>query len=100
MITLIKCYFMLDIYATQQPSLYSLALLAIWQASRMPGSPLRFATTLAKTKGKLADMLFLGMLCFSLSEDGSVIHQLVNFYMITHLLMGAGEAANRVMDTQ
>jgi hypothetical protein len=91
---------MLDVYATQQPSLYSLALLAAWQASRMAGSPLRFGTALARAKGRLADALFLGMLCFSLGEEGSVIHQLVNFYMITHLLMGAGEVANRILGPQ
>jgi hypothetical protein len=100
LITLIKSYFMISVYATQQPCIYSLALLAAWQATRLPGSPLRSTTPLAKAKNKLTDALFLGMLCFSLEEEGSVIHQLVNFYMITHLLMGAGEAANRLMDPE
>jgi hypothetical protein len=89
---------MLDIYSTQQSSLYSLLLLAAWQASHMPNSPFRFATPLAKAKAKLADVLFLAMLCFSLAEEASVIHQLLNFYIITHLLMGAGEVANRLVD--
>lgn len=100
LITLIKSYFMLSVYATQQPCIYSLTLLAAWQATRLPGSPLRSTTALAKAKNKLADALFLCMLCFSLDEEGSVIHQLINFYMITHLLMGAGEAANRLMDPE
>lgn len=67
LVALLKAYFMLDIYATQQPCVYSLALLAAWQASHMPGSPLRFATPLARAKGRLADALFLAMLCFSLA---------------------------------
>lgn len=99
LITLLKFYFMQDIYSTQQPCLYSLVLLAAWQASHMPNSPLRSSTPLAKAKTKLADMLFLIMLCFSLAEEASVIHQLINFYMITQLLMGTGELANRIMET-
>lgn len=75
-------------------------MLAAWQATHLPESPLRSTTQLARAKNKLADALFLVMLCFSLDEDGSVIHQLINFYMITHLLMGAGEAANRLVEPE
>jgi F0F1-type ATP synthase assembly protein I len=27
-----------------------------------------------------------------------VIHQLINFYMITHLLLGLGEGVNRIVE--
>jgi hypothetical protein len=97
LVALIKFYFMLDIYNTQQPSIYSLILLAAWQISNMPKSPFKFHNDLGRAKGKLADILFLGMLCFSLAEEASVIHQLINFYMITYLLLGAGEVVNRIM---
>lgn len=74
--------------------------MVIWQAGNMPKSPLRISTTLSRAKTKLVDVLFLLMLCFSLEEEGSVIHQLTNFYMITQLLMSAGEYVNRLMETR
>jgi hypothetical protein len=59
---------MRDIYNTNQPCIYSLILLTAWQICQMPNSPLKFNSNLAQAKRKLADILFLGMLCFSLSE--------------------------------
>lgn len=97
LISLIKFYFMLDIYSTNQPFLESIIILSAWQVCQLPGSPLRSTGRLAQAKRRLADLLFLFLLCVSLSEEAGVIHQLINFYMITHLLLGAGEAVNLLL---
>lgn len=96
-ISLLKFYFMLDIYTTSQPCFESIILLSAWQVCQLLNSPLRSSGGLAQAKRRLADLLFLFLLCASLGEEAGVIHQLINFYMITHLLLGAGEAVNLLL---
>lgn len=97
LITLIKFYFLQDAYSTQQPVVFSLLLLSSWQIMHMPDSPFIFRTNLALAKRKITDVLFMLILCMSLGEDGNMIHQIVNFYMIIHLLLGVGEFLNKAM---
>jgi len=79
-----------DIYGTNSASIYSLILLALWQINNIKGISVHRNSQLAISKRRMTDIIFLFMLCMSLSEEASVIHQLMNFYMITHLLLAAG----------
>jgi hypothetical protein len=98
LITLIKFYFLQDAYSTQQPVTFSLLLLSSWQIMHMLDSPFLLRTALASAKRKITDILFMLILCMSICEDGNVIHQIVNFYMIIHLLLGAGEYLNKTLE--
>lgn len=68
LITIIKFYFIIDIYQTSQPAFSSLLLIAAWQISNLPNTPFKLNNNIDKAKRKLADILFLTMLCFTINE--------------------------------
>lgn len=66
LITIIKCYFMLDIYDTAQSAVMPLILLSLWQVIHMPNFPIKFTSSLAIAKRTVVDILFLMIFCMSL----------------------------------
>ena len=92
---MVKYYFMLDLFNTAQPTLLSLTIMAAWQLSFH--SLLHINTTLARAKRTVADGFFLVLLVFNLDKDAAQIHQILDFYIITHLLLSAAEVLGKVM---
>ena len=95
LVSIVKFYLMLDLFNTQQPTLLALALLGAWQLSFHP--LLHTTTALAQAKRTVANALFLALLAFNLDRDAAQVHQIVDFYIITHLLLSAAEVLSRVM---
>ena len=94
-ITLIKCYLMQDYYDTNHSCIYPLVLLILWQLWNTPSIYTRISTPLATNKKKMADIIYLFILCLNLIEEG-VVPQIIDYYILTHLLLALGEIINTV----
>jgi len=84
---------MQDYYDTDSSCVYPLILLALWQIWNNPTIKTKFSTPLAKTKKRVTDFIYLFLMCLNLADQGS-FSQIVDYYMLTHLLHGLGEILN------
>jgi len=86
---------MQDYYDTNQSCVIPLVLLILWQLWNTPVIYQKYSTPLAKNKKKLADAVYLFVLCLNLAEEGT-FPQIIDYYILTHLLLGLGEVINTV----
>ena len=86
---------MQDYYDTNHSCIYPLLLLILWQLWNTPSIFNKYSTPLTNKKKKLADIIYLFIVCINIIEDG-VFPQIVDYYILTHLLLGLGEIFNGV----
>jgi hypothetical protein len=56
------------------------------------------STDINKLKLNVANKFFLIILGICINEDGSVIHQIINFYIVTYCLLTIGSFFNDYLD--